>query len=101
MLSCFRYDWSPGSLADGIHEASLAQNSLYVPMIWGEKDLTEARLRDLDFIGDSSSYLLGFNEPNYGHQVTEKQYANLNTRSDSRSNWWNKAPSQGQNAQPF
>lgn len=50
-------------------EASLTQGSLYVPMIWGEGDLTEERLRDLAWVGDASPYLLGFNEPNYGEQV--------------------------------
>ncbi|CAM9623637.1 unnamed protein product, partial [Scytosiphon promiscuus] len=63
------YDWSPGSLADGIFEASQAQGSLYVPMIWGEGDLAEERLRDLAWVGASSPYLLGFNEPNYGSQA--------------------------------
>lgn len=38
-------------------------------MIWGEGDLTEERLQNLECVGDSSSYLLGFNEPNYGYQV--------------------------------
>lgn len=64
-----RYDWSPGSLADGILEASLAQDSQYVPMIWGEGDLAAGRLKDLAGIHDISPYLLGFNEPNYGEQV--------------------------------
>lgn len=73
VILLYRYDWSPGSLADGIHDASLAQNSLYVPMIWGEGDLTEGRLKDLDWVGGSSPYLLGFNEPNYGHQVPGKR----------------------------
>ncbi|CAM9665667.1 unnamed protein product [Pylaiella littoralis] len=63
------YDWSPGSLADGIFDASLSQGLLYTPMIWGEGDLTEERLRDLSWVGDSSPYLLGFNEPNYGGQA--------------------------------
>ncbi|CAM9852157.1 unnamed protein product [Ectocarpus fasciculatus] len=73
------YDWSPGSLADGILEASLAQGSLYVPMIWGEGDLTEERLRDLTWVGDTSAYLLGFNEPNYGEQanLTPQEAADL------------------------
>lgn len=39
-------------------------------MIWGGGDLTEERLRDLAWVGASSPYLLGFNEPNYGSQVT-------------------------------
>lgn len=64
-----RYDWSPGSLADGVFEASLAQGSQYVPMIWGEGDLAEGRLNDLAGIGNRSPYLMGFNEPNYGAQV--------------------------------
>ncbi|CAM9569235.1 unnamed protein product [Ectocarpus sp. 8 AP-2014] len=73
------YDWSPGSLADGILEASLTQGSLYVPMIWGEGDLTEERLRDLAWVGDTSPYLLGFNEPNYGEQanLTPQEAADL------------------------
>lgn len=41
-------------------------------MIWGEGDLVEERLRDLAWVGDSSPYLLGFNEPNYGSQVTAR-----------------------------
>lgn len=51
---------------------SLAQGSEYVPMIWGEGDLTEARLRQLSWVGKNSSYLLGFNEPNYGSQVPSR-----------------------------
>lgn len=65
-----RYDWSPGNLEDGIFEASLSQGSEYVPMIWGEGDLTQDRLEKLEWVGDSSKFLLGFNEPNYEHQVT-------------------------------
>lgn len=42
---------------------------MYIPMIWGEGDLTEERLRELSWVGDSSPYLLGFNEPNFGGQV--------------------------------
>ena len=60
-----RYDWSPGALADGVFEASLAQGSEYIPMIWGEADLTEERTRHLAWVGDSAPYLLGFNEPNF------------------------------------
>lgn len=66
-----RYDWSPGVLGDGILEASLAQDSEYVPMIWGEGDLTDGRLMNLDRVGDKSRYLMGFNEPNYGTQVLQ------------------------------
>eukprot|EP00752_Nemacystus_decipiens_P008859 g7905.t1 len=62
------YDWSPGALTDGILEASMAQNSEYVPMIWGEDDLAEGRLMNLDHDGSIAPYLLGFNEPNYGGQ---------------------------------
>lgn len=64
-----RYDWSPGMLDYGVLKVSMAQGSEYVPMIWGEGDLTEARLRHLSWIGKNSSYLLGFNEPNFGSQV--------------------------------
>lgn len=65
-----RYDWSPGSSPEGIIDASLDQDSEYIPMIWGEKDLTDERLKDLALAGDNSPpYLLGFNEPNFGQQV--------------------------------
>lgn len=64
-----RYDWSPGALEDGILEASQAQGSQYLPMIWGEGDLTETRLKHLDGIASEAPYLLGFNEPNYATQV--------------------------------
>lgn len=63
--SSSRYDWSPGALADGVLDASLAQGSEYIPMIWGEADLTEERSRHLAWVGDSAPYLLGFNEPNF------------------------------------
>lgn len=66
-----RYDWSPGVLHDGILEASLAQGSQYIPMIWGEADLAEERLRDFAWVSDSAPYLLGFNEPNYQGQVKQ------------------------------
>ena len=65
LLFFFRYDWSPGALADGVFDASLAQGSEYIPMIWGEGALTEERVRHLAWIGDSAPYLLGFNEPNF------------------------------------
>lgn len=42
----------------------------YVPMIWGEKDMTAERLANLEGMG-KSSYLLGFNEPNFGSQVRD------------------------------
>lgn len=46
-------------------------------MIWGEGDLKEDRLRDLAWVGDSSPYLLGFNEPNFGEQVIFMKRARL------------------------
>lgn len=70
-MDACRYDWSPAALADGVFEASEAQNSEYLPMIWGEGDLAESRLRNLDTLGHQASYLLGFNEPNYGSQVLQ------------------------------
>lgn len=39
-------------------------------MIWGEKDLDSTRLANLDSL-DQSSYMLGFNEPNFGSQVND------------------------------
>ena len=67
-----RYDWSPGFLEDGILEASFLQESYYVPMIWGKSDLEEGRLLHISRVGENSSYLLGFNEPNYNSQVTQR-----------------------------
>lgn len=49
-------------------DASAAQDSEYVPMIWGEGDLAEGRLLNLEQVGHTP-YLMGFNEPNYGTQV--------------------------------
>lgn len=64
-----RYNWSPGDLGEGILDASLAQGSEYIPMIWGEGDLTEQRLSHLSWVSSSAQFLLGFNEPNYDSQV--------------------------------
>ena len=69
-----RYDWSPGALADGVFDASLAQGLVYIPMIWGEQDLSEERVRHLAWIGDNAPFLLGFNEPNFkSPQVKNKK----------------------------
>ncbi|CAM9916438.1 unnamed protein product, partial [Laminaria digitata] len=59
------YDWSPGALADGVFDASNAQGSEYIPMIWSGQDLTEERVRNLAWVGVEAPYLLGFNEPNF------------------------------------
>ncbi|CAM9809445.1 unnamed protein product, partial [Ascophyllum nodosum] len=64
------YDWSPGFLEDGILEASFAQGSYYIPMIWGKGDLEEDRLLHISRVGENSSYLLGFNEPNFKYQAS-------------------------------
>ena len=41
-------------------------------MIWGEGDLEEDRLLTISRTGKNSSYVLGFNEPNYISQVTQR-----------------------------
>lgn len=63
-----RYNWSPAIIPDDIKTAQALSGCEYVPMIWGEKDMTSARLANLETLG-SSSHLLGFNEPNFGAQV--------------------------------
>lgn len=49
-------------------KAQASSGCEYIPMLWGEKDLTETRLANLNNLGQSS-HLLGFNEPNFGSQV--------------------------------
>lgn len=69
--SLLRYDWSPGIVAADMIEESLSHDIEYVPMIWGEGDLADDRLDHLSLVKDESPYLLGFNEPNFVHQVRE------------------------------
>lgn len=80
---CHRYDWSPGQLRDGIFDASIALGAQYVPMIWGEGDLTEERLRTLASVVSTSPYILGFNEPNFGNQVGEHSLTGCKRKSNS------------------
>lgn len=63
-----RYNWAPGILQGDTTAAQALAGLEYIPMLWGTKDFTEARLASLGALGQSS-YLLGFNEPNFGDQV--------------------------------
>ncbi|CAM9119621.1 unnamed protein product, partial [Ectocarpus fasciculatus] len=62
------YNWSPAMITSEVKVAQSASGCEYIPMIWGEKDLDSTRLANLDSL-DQSSYMLGFNEPNFGSQA--------------------------------
>lgn len=64
----FRYNWSPAIITQEVNVAQTTSGCEYIPMVWGEKDMTDTRLSYLDSLG-SASHLLGFNEPNFGAQV--------------------------------
>lgn len=53
-------------MSSDVKAAQAASGCEYIPMIWGNKDMT--RLENLDAM-DQCSSLLGFNEPNFGSQV--------------------------------
>lgn len=63
-----RYNWSPAIITEEVKVVQVTSGTEYIPMIWGEKDLTDARLGNLDALQQSRT-LLGFNEPNFGSQV--------------------------------
>eukprot|EP00752_Nemacystus_decipiens_P009999 g8915.t1 len=62
------YNWSPAIITQSVKDAMPTSGAEYIPMIWGEKDLDDLRLANLDALGESS-HLLGFNEPNFGSQA--------------------------------
>lgn len=64
-----RYNWSPAIITQEVKVAQATSGTEYIPMIWGEKDTEASRLANLKALGKSSN-LLGFNEPNFGAQVT-------------------------------
>ena len=67
----FRYNWSPAIIPQEVKAAQITSGTEYVPMIWGEKDLTDARLSFLSSLGQCAN-LLGFNEPNFGTEVPKE-----------------------------
>lgn len=69
LLIVGRYNWAPGILDQGVAVAQATSGCEYIPMIWGEKDLTNQRLANLDVLEGQVSSLLGFNEPNFQAQV--------------------------------
>ncbi|CAN0438173.1 unnamed protein product [Ascophyllum nodosum] len=62
------YNWSPAIIPQEVKAAQITSGTEYIPMIWGEKDLTDERLSYLDSLGQCVN-LLGFNEPNFGSQA--------------------------------
>ncbi|CAM9758145.1 unnamed protein product [Pylaiella littoralis] len=60
------YNWSPALMSSDVKAAQAASGCEYIPMIWGNKDMT--RLENLDAM-DQCSSLLSFNEPNFGSQA--------------------------------
>lgn len=67
--SATSYNWSPGIMSAEVAKALATSGLEYVPMIWGEKDLDDTRLANLDAF-KGAEHLLGFNEPNFNVQVS-------------------------------
>lgn len=68
LLLGYSYNWSPAIITQDVKAALQTSGVENIPMIWGEKDLDPLRLENLEVL-DQASYLLGFNEPNFGAQV--------------------------------
>ncbi|CAM9230570.1 unnamed protein product, partial [Discosporangium mesarthrocarpum] len=73
------YDWSPGVVPSAVANIPQSKDIDYVPMLWGEGDLGDVRLENIKTFQGISSFLLGFNEPNFVHQakLTAKEAASL------------------------